>query len=471
MAVLFLKTLPTPKANIRAVSKSGRGLRRLMQGGWVDCPLRSRACKLLLLLAVGIPAVALALQVTRVARAARLGSRLDAHDLQRAIALDPGNAAYDHRLGMLYAYSLDQASLHRAVQLLRKATELDPCKAVYWSDLAEACDTMNEAACSNPAVERALSLSPMTPRLEWRAANHYLQAGDTGEALKHFRRLLALDGTYAQPVFRICLGAAGDPETVFQKLLPVNEKPQLELAYLDFVSAQGNIDLASQIWDRISSGGLSFKFPDVKPYLERLLSSDKMRQAAKVWRELEQASVVPKSVDGGAGNLVYNGRFAHAPLNAGFDWRAPNTADVETDFHDPSAYRGAHCLRVDYAAGRNLESEPVYEWVPVHPGQSYRLRAYARSDGITSGSGPRLRVLDPDCPACLNVSTQTTVGTTPWHPLTLDFTAGVRARAVRLSVWRPRSWTFPMEIGGSFWLDDVSITALNSTPKEAASVR
>jgi len=76
MAVPIPKILPTPKVNIRAVSRIGRELHHLLHGGWVDCPLRSRTARLLLILAVGIPAVALALQVTRVARAARFGSRL-----------------------------------------------------------------------------------------------------------------------------------------------------------------------------------------------------------------------------------------------------------------------------------------------------------------------------------------------------------------------------------------------------------
>ena len=456
---------------MRAGSTRVREWRHLFQGGWVDCPLRSRKARLLLVLAVGIPAVALALPVIRIARAARFASRLDIQDLQRAIALDPGHAAYDHQLGVLYAYSLDPASLHQAVHFLQKAAELNPREAVYWSDLAEVCDTMNDTACSNPAVERALRLSPATPRLEWRAANHFLQTGHTPEALEHFRRLLALDGAYAQPVFQICLSATGDPQTVFQKVLPTNARSPLQLAYLDAVSAQGNIDFANQIWDRISSTGLSCKFEDVKPYLERLLSSDNVPQAARVWRKLEQAGVIPKSSEDGAENMVYNGEFGHAPLGAGFDWRAPNTPYVETDFRDPSGYRGSSCLRVDYAAGRNLESEPVYEWVPVRPGQSYRLWAYVRSDNITSDSGPRLRVLDPDCPACLTASTPATVGTTPWHPVSLDFTAGVRTEAVRLSVWRSRSWTFPMEISGSFWLDNVTITLVHSMPEEAASTR
>lgn len=330
---------------------------------------------------------------------------------------------------------------------------------------------LDDTACSNPAVERALALSPMTPRFEWRAGNHDLEAGHTGEALEHFRRLLSLDSTYAQPVFRVCLGVVGNPETVFQKVLPSDAKPQLKLAYLDVVSAQGNLRFADKVWSQISSEGFACKLSDVKPYLERLIHADDIRQAAGVWHDLEQAGVIPRPAAGDEKNLVYNGGFEHTPLNAGFGWYAPNIPYVETDFRDPSAYQGSRCLRVDYAGGQNLKSEAVYQLIPVQPNQTYQLQAYVRSDDITSKSGPRLRVVDPECPACLNVSTQTTVGTTAWHGLTLNFTTGPRTQLIRLSVWRPRCWTFPMEISGSFWLDEVSMKAVNSMPKETASAR
>lgn len=423
---------------------------------------------MLLVLVVGIPAAVLAFKAFQTAEAARLASGTRIEDLQQAITLDPGNAAYYHKLGLVYAYSLNHADLPVAVRFLRKAAELNPREAVYWADLDQVCDMLNDTSCSDTAVKQTLILSPMTPRLEWLAGNHYIQTGHTGKALEHFRRLLFLDDTYAQPVFRICLRLVGNPQTVYQKVLPSGASPQMKLAYLDFLSAHGDLGLANRIWSETVSGGTAFQFPEVRPYLDRLISANAIRQATNVWHVLEQAGIIPSS---SAKNIVYNGGFEHVPLNAGFGWRAPNTPYVETDFSDPSAYQGSRCLRVDYAAGQNLESEPVYELIPAEPDQVYQLRAYVRSDDITSQSGPRLRVVDPQCPACLNVFTQTTVGSTPWHPLTLDFTTGPGTRVIRISVWRLRSRTFPMEISGSFWLDDVSIEAMNSKGKETVSGR
>lgn len=427
--------------------------------------------RVLVLLAVGIPALMLSLKVTRVARAARIGKRLDIDDLQRAITLDPNNPVYYQRLGFVYAFGLDHVDLAKAKSYSRVATELNPHRASYWSDRAVVCDSVGDADCAARALRRALSLSPMAPRLEWLAGNHYLQAGQPEQAMGYFRRLLALDETYAQPVFQVCLSAVEDPEAVYQQVLPPTKEPQLKLAYVNFLSEHGDMKIANRIWSQISSEGLSCKFSDVGSYLQRLCDTGEMQQATWVWKDLERAGVVRAAGIGKSRNLVYNGGFELTPLNAGFDWCALDTPYVEADFQAPSAYQGSRCLRVDYAAGQNLESEPVYELVPVGPHRMYRLTAYVRSEGITSDSGPRLRVQDPECPSCLSVSSPTTVGTTAWHPVKLDFTTGANTHVIRLSVWRPRSWTFPMEISGSFWLDDVSLEAINSMPREVVSTR
>jgi hypothetical protein len=92
-----------------------------------------------------------------------------------------------------------------------------------------------------------------------------------------------------------------------------------------------------------------------------------------------------------------------------------------------------------------------------------------RSEEITSDSGPRLRIVDPACSECLDVSTEATLGTTGWHQVRLSFTPGAQTEFVRLSVWRPRSRSFPAEISGQWWVDAVSLKALNSASQSAAS--
>jgi hypothetical protein len=163
--------------------------------------------------------------------------------------------------------------------------------------------------------------------------------------------------------------------------------------------------------------------------------------------------------------LVFNGDFEQPPLNAGFDWHCAASPYVSIDFSDARAYQGTRCLRLDFTVKRNDNYEPVNQVIPVIPGQEYLLTAYARSQNITSDSGPRLRLLDPDCAECLDVSSEATVGTTTWHPVTVKFSTTAQTHFVRLSIWRLRGRTFPTEITGTFWLDAVSLRAGASAPE------
>jgi tetratricopeptide (TPR) repeat protein len=387
--------------------------------------------------------------------------------LRRALTFDPADPKLHYELGLIYSYSPEALDPAEAVKYFQRATELNPHTAIYWSSLASACDSVGDRACADRALERALTLSPMTPRLHWLAANHYLVTDRVEVALPHFQRLLELNPEYAWPTFRLCLKATRDPKMVLEKVLPSGADAKLKLAYVDFLSAEGNPDFAYGVWGQMVANGSPFAFWLAAPYLQRLLDLGRYQEAINVWGDLERLGIVNKPSSSERDNLIYNGDFEQAPLNAGFDWHTSELPYLWFAFPDSGAYRGRRCLRLDFTVARNDESEAVYQFAPAAPNQEYLLTAYTRSDNITSDSGPRLRVLDPACPACLDVSTETTVGTTPWHPVSLKFSTGAHAQVVRVSVWRPRSRTFPTEITGTFWLDTVSLKAAGPVTESA----
>ncbi len=395
----------------------------------------------------------------KVAVVTALGKSAEVSDVQRALAFDPANPVLHSRLSQLYGDSLELSNLPEAVQESRRATGLNPNKSDYWQTLAAACESVHDNACADQALQRALALSPMVPMVWWVAGNHYLRTGQPEAALPCFHRLLELSPDYAAPTFDLTLRAYRDPKMILKKVVGNGRDPRLGLAFADFLSANNEFDAAHEAWTQIADGGSPFPFAAVQPYLERLLSHGRYQEARAVWLHLERLGIVSKHRDIQPGNLVFNGGFEQPPLGAGFDWRSQPSSYVSVDFTDASPFAGTHCLRVDFPVGQNDEFEPVYEILPVAPNQTYTLAAYVRSRDITSDSGPRLRVTDPGCPKCLDVWTDSTVGTTPWHPVNLKFTVGPQTGAVRISVWRPRSRSFPMEISGSFWLDAVSVRA------------
>lgn len=429
--------------------------------------LRSHLRSGLFLAAIVIPSLGFVVEIIRVGTALTLGRSSALSTLRWAVVLDAGNAEIHDRLGKVAFYGLDGPDEALGLEHFRRATQLNPLRSLYWADVASACESAGDDKCVARAFERALVLDPVMPRLRWLSANFYLRTGRLDAAMAQFQALLRLveelqpeeraqaSAEYTGATYEVCLSMIKDPQVILDRVLPHGKDSRLELAFIDFLSKQGQAGPAYQAWKEVAPEGFKVPFSSVEPYLDRLIESGRYQEAEQVWQDLQRLGVVNRFRAAGQGNLVLNGGFEKDPLNAGFDWRSARPPYVVVDFADPSAHQGKRSLRVEFTVKRNDEYEPVFQYVPVVPGRQYTLAAYVKSSQVTSDCGPRLRVLDPARPGGLDESTEGTVGTTNWHPVGLAFSAGAQTRVVRLSVWRTRSRAFPFEITGSFWIDDV----------------
>jgi len=434
-----------------------RMVRKLFASRSIEYSMRSRWKQSGWLLVVGLPAFGLATASIRMGLAERLGASKKIPDLREAVRLNPANPDLHFRLGTMETYPMGGSAPAEGIQQIERAAQLSPREVLYWEGLASACELEGNKACATRAMGRALLLGPMIPRLHWEAANYYLRANREALALSQFKRLLEIDPGYGAATFQICSAVTGGPKTIEREVLTPASSPKLKLAYINFLTTQGDDDFAYRVWQSLAANRAAFNFSSADPYLEHLIARGQVQMAVAVWRDLGRLGVVKRPADEESGNMVFNGSFERAPLNAGFGWRYQQEPYLDTDFAAPVAFTGGRSLRVDFTVSKNEEYEPVEQLVPVEAERSYSLTAQVRTEGITSDSGPRLRVVDPVCPACLKVASVTTTGTTPWHKITLNFSTGDKTQLVRLSVERPRSRTFPMGITGSFWLDDVSL--------------
>jgi tetratricopeptide (TPR) repeat protein len=436
-------------------------------------PVSSWRHKLVVLFAAGLAGSLLAFEALRVATAATLGESDQPQLIETALSLDPSNADLHHRLGLLRYYSASRSVLATGRGDLQRATELGPSEALYWSDLASACESSGDDACADRAMGRALNLSSLTPRIYWAAANYYLRSDRQQKAIALFRRLLELDTSYAEPTFRVCLRALGTPNQVADALVERAQDPQLELAFVKFMSGTGEDDSAYRAWRRfeLDAAQAAARLPSstltsIAPYLDHLIECGRESEARAVWADLERMQLIGAPADEQQrraamppSNLVFNSGFEQNPLNWGFDWRYRQLPSVTVGLSNGAAHGGTRCMRCEFTLPANEECEPIYQMVPMNPNQSYVLTAFVRSHSITSDTGPRLRVVDPFCLGRMNAETESTVGTTPWHQIQLSFSTGPETHFVRISLWRPRSRSFPSEIQGEFWLDDVSLLA------------
>jgi len=436
---------------------------RLLSPHYAEFRLKSRLGSRSFLALLALLALMWDAATIKTAAVAAFGGSTDVSAVRRGLALDPDNAQLHHRLSQLYGDSLTPSSLTERVAQAQRATSLNPNKPDYWLNLASACESIHDDACADRSIQRALVLCPSVPLVWWTAGNFYLRVNQPETALSCFRRLLELSPDYVAATLDLTFRVYPHPKIIFEKVVGGGNDPRLALAYADFMSANNELDAAYQAWSQVTSRGSTLTFAAVRPYLEQVLSHGRFQQAHAVWMDLEQRGTVGKLTDRERGNLVFNGGFEQPPLEAGFDWRSQPSPYVAVDFADPSAYEGARCLRIDFLGNRNVDFEPVWQTVLVAPGQAYTLAAYVRTSDITSQCGPQLRAVDPNCYACLNTFTNSSNGTTAWHSVQTSFRAGSQTQAVRVSVWRARCRTFPMEISGSFWLDQVSLRPTAST--------
>ena len=436
----------------------------------ISISLQSRARRLTFALALFLPAIVLLASILRLAVAATLGGSMQIGAVRQGLALDSGNPEIQHRLGWLES-TVDRfegfGASANTVSDLRRAVRLAPAEPSYWSDLAAACESAGDIACAAQAFDTAEALNPSAPGVHWLVANYELRAGKTEESLAEFRRTLERDPEYAGPIFQICVQVLGDPGLVSTRVIPPSQRSQLAVPYANFLCDAGDPEAAFAVWTEVASRQEEFSFADVTDYLRRLVWLARFSDAEAVWTELRRRKMLPAGNETPE-NLVYNGGFEFSPLKAGFDWYYSQPPYVAVDPSAGMAYHGHQCLRLEFPVKRNEEYEAAYEFVPVEAGQHYELSAFVRSEAITSDTGPTLRITDPMHPDDLTVVAETTVGTTAWHQISLVFDTTPRTQIVRLSVWRPRSRTYPPDISGSFWLDDVTLRPVSSRTGEMA---
>ncbi|HTP50552.1 MAG TPA: tetratricopeptide repeat protein [Anaeromyxobacteraceae bacterium] len=108
-------------------------------------------------------------------------------DLDRARALQPGDAVSQRRYGIL-RLMLGQPS--EAISALRRAIDLDPLSAIAWSWLAKAYVSTGDFPQANGALERALQIAPESEDLRASRGVLSILEGKPAEALK------AIDGIH-----------------------------------------------------------------------------------------------------------------------------------------------------------------------------------------------------------------------------------------------------------------------------------
>jgi len=398
-------------------------------------------------------------RVTRVFLADLAARNVDAASLQRAIRLDPRNSEYHLRLGRLTQYSITEVNPDLAMEHLRRATELNPRDPQAWLELSAAFGFQGNVAQAEACLRRADKLAPNLPSIQWVVGNFFLLQGNTDEAFKHFKVTLAGTPKYDQILFRTAWKASDDGKKILEELIP--RQASTEFRYLHYLLGEKRLAEALAVWKRIAAGPETFPPTRATLLMDRLFAAHLAGDAMQVWNDLRRKGLIQPTYQPTAQNLLVNGDFEEDILNAGFDWRIASVEGVQvapdgSNFHSPS-----RALQISFGGKSNLNFFGVYQFVKVEPNRAYRLKAFLKTDGITTDSGPRLRVYDAYDARQLQKFSESLTGTSGgWNQVVLDFTTGPLTELVIVGVARVPSSKLDNRIAGRVWVDDVNLVPL-----------
>lgn len=240
---------------------------------------------------------------------------------------------------------------------LRKAVELVPWNADYYSLLGAALEWEGEAA--DGAFLKAVQLNPRASQVLIHLAQSAERHGNPGQAERYllqaasfdhtfdsrwalanfnFRHgnfdafwkwvALALDRAYgdSRAVFDLC-SRAPDGARRLRALIP--RDPGSLSRYLHYLEAVGYTEPMAEIAGQLAM----FRLPGDRALLlaacDRLISADRAPEAQRLWATLVQTGQIDDPST--PGNLIVNGDLSRQPLGSGFDWRQGDCTDVSLE--------------------------------------------------------------------------------------------------------------------------------------------
>ena len=145
------------------------------------------------------------------------------------------------------------------------------------------------------------------------------------------------------------------------------------------------------------------------PLLDALIQQDDSADATRVWSRRLTAAGMPYYQPPNH-SLIWNGNFPREFENGGLDWRYDPLVGVSFEFDAAPGGHQGRSIRMDFGGGNNTEIVQPNQYVPVEPNHAYHFRASMRTEDITTESGMRFWITDPNHDDVVNVLTENLIG-------------------------------------------------------------
>ena len=372
----------------------------------------------------------------------------------RAAKLEPGNAEYWQRLGLYAESDIQHLDVSQAIAYLKRAAKVNPRSDEIWVDLASAYEELGRAAEAREAYQNAQADYPISGEIAWRYGSFLLRQGDLTGGFGQIRRALAVEPSLTTSAVEESWEASGDAASITDEALPATSS--YYLAALGYFVSQKQHDPALVVWKRLLKLGQPIEMNQTIPLVNQLISENHISDAETTWREALQATRWPhQEVDDNS--VVFNGGFEYEVANGGFDWREESVSGVTHALDYLVTHSGKQSMSITFDGSTNLDFVDLAQFVPVKSKEQYRFKAYLRTQDITTDSGMRFLIYDPNHPSDAQILTPNFMGTNPWTPVESDVSTGPDTDLLVIALRRIPSRKFDNKLAGTVWIDDVSL--------------
>jgi tetratricopeptide (TPR) repeat protein len=357
---------------------------------------------------------------------------------------------------VLSSYAASQVWLNRQPQKdtlseLSRSLALDPASAYKWANLADAEMNASNVNMAGYCFQQAVKAGPNDPVILFRAANFAFQTGDPQTTLLHLRMILQDPEltNYYEPAFLTYTRLGLPIQQILDQGIPKTRTAAY--AFLRFLMEGNQLVESAAAWDWIQQSlGADDKLAG--EYVAFLIRENAPQQAALVWQKL----TVRDFPDYRNTNWVFDGRFEQEPKPSPLDWRLETTASVPVTRAEKAGHAGGWALKVKFPGDQNVDFKQIQQTIVLGPGR-WSLRAWVKTEGITTDCGVLLHLFDSVDRQRLDVRSDNMIGTNNWTLIEKNFEIDTTARVATLEFVREPSRKFDNKIAGTAWLDSVEI--------------
>ena len=370
----------------------------------------------------------------------------------KALRFVPSNPDPFYGLSLFHQWDFQSMDLTKSLSYVHQAIERNPLEQMYWINLAKVHQRLGEKKAFERALENAIFVNPTSYQGRWVVGNLFLQGEDVPKALPHFSYLLRYYPEQSSLVYDVWLKVVDDPDFLLARLIPA--EPSSLRSYLTYLYENNDSESARKVWQRRTSLGQKVDRSETLRHIDFLISRNEFKEAMDVWKARLQEEGLSIPTDG---NVITNGGFEKEKLlGGGFDWKIAEVQGAKVAFDRSVAYEGKSSIRITFDGKENVDFHHFHQIVSLKPNTDYSLKAYLRTKGVSTKSGPKIEVYGIG--STFHASSESLVGDNDWKELSVTFRTTPQSQAGVVRVRREKTDKFDRLISGTVWLDDVRLT-------------